>query len=77
MEENKKFNAELEIVRFEDTDVITASPYPVDLGCPVDLGPCPVDLCSYDLGPCPFDLCSYYLGPCPFDRGPCPIHQVY
>ena len=32
MEENKKFFAELEIVRFEDTDVITTSPCGMD-GC--------------------------------------------
>ena len=73
MEENKKFNAELEIIRFDETDVITASPCPVDLGCLADLGPCPVDLgCPGDLGPCPVDL-----GPCPFDLGPCPIDNIY
>ena len=34
MEENKKFFAELEIVRFEDTEVITAS--------------CGMEMCTYD-----------------------------
>ena len=44
MEENKKFNAELEIVRFEDIDVITES-------CPSDAIGCPDDLfcdCEYE-----------------------------
>ena len=40
MEENKKFNAELEIVRFEDVDVITASP--CGLECPCDVNDPPV-----------------------------------
>lgn len=34
MEENKKFFAELEIVRFEDTEVITTS--------------CGMEMCTYD-----------------------------
>ena len=51
MEENKKFNAELEIVRFEDTDVITASPCTAD-GCTAE------DPCLYD--GCPFD-CDVYV----------------
>ena len=36
MEENKKFFAELEIVRFEDTDVITTSPCGLECSCDGD-----------------------------------------
>lgn len=47
MEENKKFNAELEIVRFEETDVITASSCPSDGFCGLDC------YCIYVQGGCP------------------------
>ena len=40
MEENKKFYAELEIVRFEDVDVITES-------CPFDNLFCPTECVAY------------------------------
>ena len=37
MEEKKKFSAELEIIRFDDTDVITTSPVgDICGGCDID-----------------------------------------
>ena len=46
MEENKKFFAELEIVRFEDTEVITTS-CGYDCYCDGDMGcPCEDDCVS-------------------------------
>lgn len=37
IKENKQFNAELEIVKFDEEDVITTSPCTSDIPCPNDI----------------------------------------